>query len=88
MGYRGGYRSNYNKQPQRREPQPATESQQDQGNRTGSGELIVNEQPSLSISNSTESDSTASTTVEQSTQGDTIVVPEPAIAGIFFETIK
>lgn len=95
MGYRGGYRPNYNKQPQRREPQPSTQSQQqDQGNRTsGSDELMKTQQPSVTLSlvKSAETASTTSaTTVEQSssTQSEINIVqeiiPEPAMAGIFF----
>lgn len=94
MGYRGGYRPNYNKQNQRREPQPSSQSQQqqqqDQGNRTASGSdeptKIQDTTVTLSLANSSESISTTSVaTVEQSsTQGENSVgITEPAMTGIF-----
>lgn len=90
MGYRGGYRPNYNKQPQLSTP---SQQQQDQGNRTTSGSdaTIKIQEPAVSLPKCTESTiTTSAATVEQfPTQGEINVIiqeviPEPAMAGIFF----
>lgn len=91
ISYRSGYRTNYNKHPQRRDPQPSTHSQQDQGNRTTPVpvESIKEQESSVNLSSDNcPKTSVASTiTIEQSTGSEIIavkeIIPEPAIAGIF-----